>query len=237
MKKNKIKIFADGADYKSIIDFNKKIFVKGLTTNPSLMKKSGISDYTKFAKKVLEKVKVKPISFEVFADDINEMYQQAKIISTWGKNVYVKIPVTNSKGIGCYDLIKKLSNEKIKLNITAIFTNYQAKKVINSLNKNTKSIISIFAGRIADTGINPDLLIVQSLKFLKIKKNIKCEILWASTREIYSIIQAEKLGCHIITVPNNILSKINLIGKDLNKYSLETIKDFYRDAVSAGYKI
>ena len=237
MKKNKIKIFADGADYKSIIDFNKKFFVKGLTTNPSLMKKSGISDYTKFAKKVLEKVKVKPISFEVFADDINEMYQQAKIISTWGKNVYVKIPVTNSKGIGCYDLIKKLSNEKIKLNITAIFTNYQAKKVINSLNKNTKSIISIFAGRIADTGINPDLLIVQSLKFLKIKKNIKCEILWASTREIYSIIQAEKLGCHIITVPNNILSKINLIGKDLNKYSLETIKDFYRDAVSAGYKI
>ena len=160
-----------------------------------------------------------------------------KIISTWGKNVYVKIPVTNSKGVGCYDLIKKLSNEKVKLNITAIFTSVQAKKVINSLNSDTKSIISIFAGRIADTGINPNLLIVQSLKFLKIKKNVKCEILWASTREIYSIIQAEKLGCHIITVPKNILSKINLIGKNLNKYSLETIKDFYRDAISAGYKI
>ena len=237
MKKNKIKIYADGADFKSIINFNKKNFVKGLTTNPSLMKKSGILDYTKFAKKVLKKVKVKPISFEVFADDINGMYRQAKIISTWGKNVYVKIPVTNSKGVGCYDLIKKLSNEKVKLNITAIFTSVQAKKVINSLNSDTKSIISIFAGRIADTGINPNLLIVQSLKFLKIKKNVKCEILWASTREIYSIIQAEKLGCHIITVPKNILSKINLIGKNLNKYSLETIKDFYRDAISAGYKI
>jgi len=233
MKKNKIKIFADGADYKSIIDFNKKSFVKGLTTNPSLMKKSGVSDYCNFAKKV----KIKPISFEVFADDINGMYRQAKIISTWGKNVYVKIPVTNSKGVGCYDLIKKLSNEKVKLNITAIFTYDQAKKVISSLNKNTKSIISIFAGRIADTGRNPDLLISRSLKFIKLKKNNNCEILWASTREVYSIIHAQKLGCHIITVPNNILSKINLIGKNLNQYSIETIKDFYKDALSAGFKI
>lgn len=237
MKKHKIKIFADGADYKSIIDFNKKSFVKGLTTNPSLMKKSGVTDYTKFAKKVLKNVKIKPISFEVFADDINGMYRQAKIISTWGKNVYVKIPVTNTKGVGCYDLIKKLSNEKVKLNITAIFTYDQAKKVISSLNKNTKSIISIFAGRIADTGRNPDLLISQSLKFIKLKKNNNCEILWASTREVYSIIHAQELGCHIITVPNNILSKINLIGKNLNQYSIETIKDFYKDAISAGYKI
>jgi len=237
MKKNKIKIFADGADYKSIIDFNKKSFVKGLTTNPSLMKKSGVSDYCNFAKKVLKNVKIKPISFEVFADDINGMYRQAKIISTWGKNVYVKIPVTNSKGVVCYDLIKKLSNEKVKLNITAIFTYDQAKKVISSLNKNTKSIISIFAGRIADTGRNPDLLISRSLKFIKLKKNNNCEILWASTREVYSIIHAQKLGCHIITVPNNILSKINLIGKNLNQYSIETIKDFYKDALSAGFKI
>jgi transaldolase len=237
MKKNKIKIFADGADYKSIIDFNKKYFIKGLTTNPSLMKKSGVKSFTNFAKKILKKVKIKPISFEVFADDIDEMYRQAKIISKWGKNVYVKIPVTNSKGAGCYNLIKKLSNEKIKLNITAIFTNDQVKKVINSLNKNSKSIISIFAGRIADTGVNPDLLIAQSIKLINKKKYKNCEVLWASTREIYSIIHAEKLGCHIITVPNNILSKLNLIGKNLNKYSLETIQDFYKDAKSAGFKI
>ena len=237
MKKNKIKIFADGADYKSIINFNKKSLIKGLTTNPSLMKKSGVKNFSNFAKIVLKKVKVKPISFEVFSDDINEMYRQAKIISKWGKNVYVKIPVTNSKGVGCYNLIKKLSNEKIKLNVTAIFTNQQVTKVINSLNKKSKSIISIFAGRIADTGVNPDLLIRQSLKLIKQKTNKNCEILWASTREIYSITHAEKLGCHIITVPSNILSKLNLFGKNLTKYSLETIRDFYKDAKSAGFKI
>jgi|TARA_B110000977_G_scaffold127015_1_gene162325 transaldolase len=237
MINNKIKIFADGADYKSILNFNKKNFIKGLTTNPTLMKKSGVKNYSEFAKKILKKVTIKPISFEVFADDEKSMYKQAKEISTWGKNVYVKIPVTNTRGVGCYNLIKKLSNENIKLNVTAIFTNNQVTKVINSLNMNTKSIISIFAGRIADTGIDPSLLISFCLKNLKLKKNKKCEVLWASTREIYSIIAAEKLGCHIITVPNNILSKINLIGKNLNSYSLETIKDFYKDAKSAGFKI
>ncbi len=237
MKKLKIKIYADGADYKSILDFNKKKYIKGLTTNPSLMKKSGIKNYSKFAKKILKKVKSKPISFEVFADDEKGMYRQAKIISKWAKNVYVKIPVTNTKGEGSYNLIKKLSDENIKLNITAIFTYKQVKKVINSLNKNTNSIISIFAGRIADAGTNPELIILKSLKTLKLKKNKKCEILWASTRELYNIISAEKIGCHIITVPNNILSKVSLIGKNLNKYSLETVKDFYKDAQSAGYKI
>lgn len=237
MKKNKIKIFADGADYKSILNFNNKSFIKGLTTNPSLMKNSGVKNYSSFAKKVLKKVTLKPISFEIFADDEKGMYKQAKIISTWGKNVYVKIPVTNTKGVGCYNLIKKLSNEKIKLNVTAIFTEKQVTKVINSLNRNTKSIISIFAGRIADTGIDPAPLIKKSLQILKFKKNKNCEVLWASTREIYSIIAAEKIGCHIITVPNNILSKMNLIGKNLNVYSLETIKDFYNDAKKAQFKI
>jgi len=237
MKKNKIKIFADGADYKSILNFNNKSFIKGLTTNPSLMKKSGIKNYSSFAKKVLKKVTLKPISFEIFADNEEGMYKQAKIISTWGKNVYVKVPVTNTRGVGCYNLIKKLSNEKIKLNVTAIFTENQVTKVINSLNRNTKSIISIFAGRIADTGIDPAPLIRKSLQILKLKKNKNCEVLWASTREIYSIIAAEKIGCHIITVPNNILSKMNLIGKNLNIYSLETIKDFYNDAKKARFKI
>ena len=233
----KTKIFCDSADYETIKHFNNKNIVDGFTTNPSLMRLSGAKNYRDYSLKILKVCRKKPISFEVFADDEKSMYKQAKEISTWGKNVYVKIPVTNTRGVGCYNLIKKLSNENIKLNVTAIFTNNQVTKVINSLNMNTKSIISIFAGRIADTGIDPSLLISFCLKNLKLKKNKKCEVLWASTREIYSIIAAEKLGCHIITVPNNILSKINLIGKNLNSYSLETIKDFYKDAKSAGFKI
>jgi len=232
-----IKIFADGADYKSIVNYNKKFFIKGLTTNPSLMKKSGVKNYADFAKKVLKVVNKKPISFEVFSDDFNGMYNQAKIIASWGKNVYVKIPVTNTKGKNSYSLIKKLSEEKIKLNITAIFTNDQIKNVIKSLNPDIKSIISIFAGRIADTGKNPEKLIIKTLKLLKKKKNFNCEVLWASTRELYNIVSASKIGCHIITVPNNILEKLNLFNKSLKIYSLETVKEFYKDAKEANFKI
>jgi transaldolase len=235
MKKIKIKIFADGADFSGIVNYNKKKFIKGLTTNPSLMKKSGVKDYAAFAKKILKIVNKKPISFEVFSDEFEEMYNQAKKISSWGNNVYVKIPVTNTKGQGSYNLIKKLSNEKIKLNITAIFTEDQVAKVINSLSPKVKSIISIFAGRIADTGENPELLIKKTINLAK--KNKNCEVLWASTRELYNIISAESIGCHIITVPNNILDKQNLFGYNLKKYSLETVKEFYEDAKKAGFVI
>jgi len=235
MKKIKIKIFADGADFSGIVNYNKKKFIKGLTTNPSLMKKSGVKDYTAFAKKILKIVNKKPISFEVFSDEFAGMYNQAKKIASWGKNVYVKIPITNTKGHGTYNLIKKLSNENIKLNVTAIFTEDQVKKVINSLSPKTKSIISIFAGRIADTGENPKILIKKTLNLLK--KNKNCEVLWASTREIYNIVTAESIGCHIITVPNNILGKLNLFGYNLKNYSLETVKEFYNDAKKAGFVI
>jgi transaldolase len=235
MKKIKIKIFADGADFSGIVNYNKKKFIKGLTTNPSLMKKSGVKNYAAFAKKILKIVNKKPISFEVFSDEFEGMYNQAKKIASWGNNVYVKIPVTNTKGDGSYKLIKKLSNENIKLNVTAIFTEDQVKKVINSLNPEVKSIISIFAGRIADTGENPEFLIKKTLKLLK--KNKNCEVLWASTRELYNILSASRIGCHIITVPNNILDKLNLFGYNLKNYSLETVKEFYRDAKKAGFVI
>jgi len=235
MKKIKIKIFADGADFSGIVNYNKKKFIKGLTTNPSLMKKSGVKNYAAFAKKILKIVNKKPISFEVFSDEFEGMYNQAKKIASWGNNVYVKIPVTNTKGRGSYNLIKKLSNENIKLNVTAIFTEAQVKKVINSLNPEVKSIISIFAGRIADTGENPEFLIKKTLKLLK--KNKNCEVLWASTRELYNILSASRIGCHIITVPNNILDKLNLFGYNLKNYSLETVKEFYRDAKKAGFVI
>ena len=235
MKKIKIKIFADGANEEQMIKYNKLSYVKGLTTNPSLMKKEGIKDYTIFAKKILKKIKKKPISFEVFSDNLNEMYIQAKTISSWGSNVYVKIPITNTKNKSCNSIIKKLSDENIKLNITALFTLNQIKSLKKVLNPKSDNIISIFAGRIADTGRNPSSIIKKSIKlFSKFKKT---EILWASTREFFNIIEADNLGCHIITVPPDILKKTKLIDYNLDKYSLETIKDFYNDAQKAGYKI
>ena len=235
MKKIKIKIFADGANEEQMIKYNKLSYVKGLTTNPSLMKKAGIKDYTIFAKKILKKKKKKPISFEVFSDNLNEMYIQAKTISSWGSNVYVKIPITNTKNKSCNSIIKKLSDENIKLNITALFTLNQIKSLKKVLNPKSDNIISIFAGRIADTGRNPSSIIKKSIKlFSKFKKT---EILWASTREFFNIIEADNLGCHIITVPPDILKKTKLIDYNLDKYSLETIKDFYNDAQKAGYKI
>ncbi len=235
MHKLKIKIFADGADEKHMLDLNKLKHIKGLTTNPSLMKKAGIKNYSVFAKKILKKIKIKPISFEVFSDKHEEMYKQAKIISSWGKNVYVKIPITNSKGKSCHKIIKKLSDEKVNLNITAVFTISQVKILKNNLNPKSKSIISIFAGRIADTGRNPADIIKQSVKMFSKRKNV--EILWASTRELFNIFEANNLKCQIITVTPDILKKIKLINYNLNKYSLDTIKDFYNDAKDVGYKI
>ena len=234
VKNFKIKIFADGADLLSIRKLNSKKYISGFTTNPTLMKKSGIKDYKKFALNVLKFVKTKPISFEVFADNLNLMKQQAREISTWGKNVYVKIPVTNSKGVKTTSIIKTLSEEGINLNITALFTKRQIKETVNSLDKNTKSIISIFSGRIADAGVNPENIIKYSLKVAK-KKNI--EVLWASTRETYNIFEAQKIKCHIITVPHSILNKFGLIGMDLKKLSLATVKSFLNDSIKAGFKI
>ena len=234
VKNFKIKIFADGADLISIRKLNSKKHISGFTTNPTLMKKSGIKDYKKFALNVLKFVKTKPISFEVFADNLNLMKQQAREISTWGKNVYVKIPVTNSKGVKTTSIIKTLSEEGINLNITALFTKRQIKETVNSLDKNTKSIISIFSGRIADAGINPENIIKYSLKVAKKKK---IEVLWASTRETYNIFEAQKIKCHIITVPHIILNKFGLIGMDLKKLSLATVKSFLNDSIKAGFKI
>lgn len=235
MRNFKIKIFADGANYNEIKYFNSQKIVKGLTTNPSLMRKSGVKNYEIFARKVLRFVRHKPISFEVFSDDFDEMYIQAKAISSWGKNVYVKIPVTNTKGESSHLLIKELSYERINLNITAIFNFYQVSRVVKSLNPKSKAIVSIFSGRIADTGVDPEILIKKSVDLVKNNKNH--EILWASTRELYNVVRAEKLKCHIITVPTTILKKFNLIGYDLIKYSADTVKEFYEDAKNAKFKI
>mgnify|MGYP001208253084 CR=1 FL=1 len=235
INKLKIKIFADGADINGISELNKKKFIKGFTTNPSLMRKSGVEDYKKFAFEVLKIVNDKPVSFEVFADDINQMEEQAYEIASWGKNANVKIPITNTKGDSTVQLIKKLSNSGVICNVTAIFTTEQLNSVVEVLKSDTPAILSVFAGRIADSGIDPMSIMQQSVKISK-KKN-KSSVLWASTREIINIFQAENAGCQIITVPNNILKKIPGIGKDLKENSLDTVSMFYKDALAAGYKI
>ena len=234
-KKIKISIFADGANLKDIIKLNSNPLVKGFTTNPTLMKKNNIKNYKKFALKLLSKIKNKPISFEVFADDISEMRIQAYKIAKWGKNVNVKIPITNTKGIKTSNLISELTSNKIVCNVTAIFTVSQIKDVLKNIKKNDHIILSIFAGRIADSGIDPEAMLRQCKKLLKNYKNAK--LLWASTREIFSIIQAERCGCDIITVPENFIKNLNIIGKNLNQFSLETVKMFYSDAKKAGYDI
>jgi transaldolase len=199
------------------------------------MKKAGITDYEEFAKIVTSKIKIKPISFEVFSDNFDEMERQAKKISKWGDNVYAKIPITNTKKESACELIKVLNEKKIKVNVTAIMTLQQVKDVYKVLNKSINNYVSIFAGRIADTGSDPEVIISESLKIFKDYN--QTEILWASCREIFNIYQANKIGCHIITVPNNILKKTNLIDYNLEDYSLDTVKDFYKDSVEAGYKL
>ena len=230
-----IDIYCDGADFVSMKKYYKIKYIKGFTTNPSLMKLSGIKNYENFSKKVLKIIKNKSISLEVFSDDINEMEQQANIISSWGKNIYVKIPITNTKGKSCLPLVKRLVDKNIRVNITAIFTSKQVSDVKKFIKKDSKVIVSIFAGRIADTGIDPAETIIKSVKIFKYYKNVKT--LWASTREILNIIQADKLKCDIITVPINMLSKMSNIGKNLETFSIETVKDFYNDARKANYKI
>ena len=231
----KVKIFADGANKKDMLDMNSKSFIKGLTTNPTLMKKEGITDYRIFCKDILNTIKEKPISFEVFSDDFSEMERQAKEISSWGNKVYVKIPITNTHEENCYETVRKLSKDRVKLNITAIMTLEQVKGVVSVLDTDTPSYISIFAGRIADTGIDPEPIMIEALKIIKSKPNI--ELIWASPRELLNIFQADKIGCQVITVTKDILKKLTLIDYDLNTYSLDTVKMFYNDAIDAGFKL
>jgi transaldolase len=231
----KTKIFADGASIDEFIKLNNNQNIKGFTTNPSLMRKNGITNYKLFALDLLKIIKEKPISFEVFADDLESMEKQAFQINDWGSNVYVKIPVTNTKGESVVPLIKDLQKKKIKLNVTAIFTEKQISEIISNLVNDIPSIVSIFCGRIADAGLNPDEFIKFAQK--QIKENSKIEILWASTREIFNIFQADKIGCDIITVPNDLLNKLNIVGKNLNDYSLETVQSFYNDAKNSKYSL
>ena len=232
----KIKIFADGADKTSMLKLNSIDYIKGLTTNPTLMKKAGIKDFKSFAMEILSEIKEKPISFEVFSDDFEEMEDQALEIASWASNVYVKIPITNTKNIPCHKIVKKLSDREIKLNITAIMNLDQTTKVLQYLNPKVASYISIFAGRIADTGRDPIPLMANVVNLLK-KSHPKSELIWASPREILNIFQADAINCHIITVTKDILKKINLVGYSLETYSLDTVKMFYSDAREAGYKI
>ena len=235
MKKIKTKIFCDIAELKQIRKFNKKKIVKGFTTNPSLMKNAGAKDYKKYSQEILKICRNKPVSLEVFADDYQEMKDQALKINTWGKNVYVKIPVTNSKGVFMGRIIKELNNMNIKLNITAIYNFKQTEKILKLINKKSKVIISIFAGRAGDTGKDPVPEFKKSISLAKKFKNI--EILWASVREPYNYIQAKQLGCNIITVPPSTIEKIEKFGKSFDQLTLETVKSFYKDAKSAGFKI
>jgi transaldolase len=235
MNKIKTKIFCDIAELKQIRKFDKKKIVKGFTTNPSLMKSAGAKDYKKYSKEILKICPNKPVSLEVFADDYTNMKNQALKINNWGKNVYVKIPVSNSKGVFMGKLIKELNNLNIKLNITAVYSSTQTKKILKLLNKKSKVIISIFAGRAGDTGKDPIPEFKKSISLAKKFKNV--EILWASVREPYNFIQAKQLGCHIITVPPATIEKIENFGKSFDKLTKETVKAFFTDAKSAGFKI
>tara|TARA_Y100000389_G_C17467900_1_gene527401 strand:- start:4974 stop:5687 length:714 start_codon:yes stop_codon:yes gene_type:complete len=234
LKRCKIKLYADGADIKSIRKFSKNKIISGLTTNPSLIRKSGEKNYLNFAKKLATIEKKKPISLEIFANKPKEIIRQAKILSKLGNNVYVKIPIINDKGLFLGEVIKKLQQENIRLNITAIFTKNQIldlKKII----ENKDIILSIFCGRIADTGKNPEIITKFTKKLFSKKKKIK--ILWASTREVYNIFQAENSGADIITIPYNILDKLKLLNFNLNKYSLQTVREFTQDAKKSRFKI
>ena len=230
-----LKIFCDIADYQIIKKFNKLKIVKGFTTNPSLMRASGAKNYKQYSLKILKICKTKPISFEVFADDIEGMIQQAHKIKSWGKNVYVKIPVVNSKGEFTGRVIKELSSNNVKLNITAVYTYAQVKKIVKVLNKKSKSIISIFAGRMADIGKDPVPIFKKSINLTKKYKNI--EILWASTREAYNFLQAKDLGCQIITTPPKIIEKINNFGKSYTNLTLDTVKGFLKDSRKSKFRI
>ena len=230
-----IKIFCDSANYRTIKKYNSLQLVKGFTTNPSLMRISGAKNYKDYSLKILKICKKKPISFEVFSDEIDLMIQQAYKINSWGKNVYVKIPVVNTKGLFTGRAIRELSSKGIKLNITAVYTYKQVADIVKSLDKNTKSIISIFAGRMADTGKDPIPIFKKSINLTKKHKNI--EILWASTREAYNLLEAKRLGCEIITMPPKVIDLVKNFGKSFNNLTLDTVKSFLLDSKRSKFKI
>jgi transaldolase len=231
----KVKIFADGADKAVMLDMYAKPYIRGLTTNPTLMRKSGIANYRAFAKDILSCINDKPVCFEVLADEFAQMEHQALEIAGWADNVYVKIPVTNTKRETSRALVKRLSDRQVKLNVTAIMTLAQLEDALTALNPATASYLSVFAGRIADTGIDPLPLMRKAVEMLKVNSN--AELVWASSRETFNIFQANAIGCQVITVTNDILNKLSLIGYDLTEYSLDTVKMFYDDARKAGFSL
>lgn len=233
--KLRIDLYADGADVRDMVAARESGIVKGFTTNPTLMKKSGVTDYAAFAKEALKAVSGMPISFEVFADEFDEMERQARMITTWGEGVYVKIPITNTKSHSSIPLIRRLAGAGVKLNITAILTLEQVRDVVDAINPNIPAVVSVFAGRIADTGRDPVPLMREAANIVKAKP--KAQLLWASPRELLNIFQAEEVGCHIITVTSDILKKLAGVGKSLDELSLDTVKMFYNDASAAGFKL
>jgi len=231
----KVKLFADGADKDGILEMNNNPIISGFTTNPTLMKVAGISNYRKFAKDIVKYITDKPISFEVFSDDFSEMEIQAKEINSWASNINVKIPITNTKSESSIKLIERLSKQGVSINVTAMMTVEQVKSVLPALSEGPNCFVSVFAGRIADTGQDPVPIMSEIVDILKNHHNI--ELIWASPRELFNVIQANSIGCHIITATNSILKKLPTIGKDLNQFSLETVQMFYNDALHAGYKL
>ena len=231
----KVKLFCDGADFASIMALYADPRIKGFTTNPTLMRKAGIPDYEAFARRVLRAIPDRPVSLEVFADDPDGMEQQALALASWGRNVNVKIPVTNENGEFMGDLIHRLSSAGVTVNVTAILTVEQVQRVAEALDPSAPAIVSVFAGRIADTGVDPVPVMIEALKILRSRPRV--ELLWASPREVLNIFQADRAGCHIITVPPDILQKLNLVGKNLTAYSRETVRMFHNDARAAAYRI
>jgi transaldolase len=231
----RVKLFADGADKAGMLEMAKKPFIKGFTTNPTLMKKAGVTDYEAFAKEILAQIPDRPISLEVFADDFEEMEKQARKISGWAENVYVKIPVMNTRRMPSLELARRLSQAGVKINVTALLTLSQVRQVVAQVAGGAPCQLSVFAGRIADTGVDPVPLMAAAVEALKAAPN--AELIWASPRELLNVFQAEAVGCHIITATHDILNKLFLVGKDLEEYSWETVRMFYNDARAAGFKM
>lgn len=231
----KVKIFADGADLQEMVGMSEKSYISGLTTNPTLMRKAGVLDYRKFARDVLAEIQSKPISFEVFSDDLTEMKNQALEIASWGENVYVKIPISNTLGFSTSDVVYELTTAGVKVNVTAIMTPKQVEEIATSLNPKIPSYISVFAGRIADTGRDPIPTLKSSLEILQ--SNPSAELIWASPRELLNVIQADQINCHVITATKDILAKLTLLGHNLEEYSLDTVKMFRNDALASAFSI
>ena len=232
----KVKLFADGANRDEILSLYRNPLIKGFTTNPTLMRKAGVADYEDFARNILSEIPDRPISLEVFADDFPEMERQARKISSWGKNVYVKVPITNTKAEPALSLVGRLSKEGIKLNVTAMTTLDQVRQVLPALAEGPAAFVSVFAGRVADTGIDPVPVMAEVVALLR-REAPNVELVWASPREILNVVQAESVGCHIITATSDILKKLDLLGRDLTEYSLDTVKMFHRDAAQAGFQL